>query len=290
VAPPLERADDRAKFATMVHHSPDVMIIFGDDLEMKYLSAAAGQFGWTLAELGSVFDVIHPDDRAQVTHELGRVFDGTSEPGRMVTFRVSTRSGEYRYLESRAIDLRDDPNVAGVVVNTRDVTERVLQSDRLAHAARHDYLTELPNRAFLLEQLVAALARSGRSGQPVLLCYLDLNDFKGVNDRFGHATGDQVLIGMAERIRGHVRAGDMASRFGGDEFVIFCETVNNEQEATDFMTRLQQTLDADYETTSGRVVCKVAIGHSFSHPDDTAETLLGRADADLYTKKARPSR
>lgn len=282
--------DKGVKFETMVRHSPDVMLVFGDNRKLKYLSAAAGQFGWVLSELESVFDVIHPDDRDRTMREFGRIFDGNSDPAQMVTFRVRTKSGEHRYLESRAIDLRNDPDVAGVVISTRDVTERVLQSDRLAHAARHDYLTDLPNRSFLIDQLGAALTRSQRTNQPVLLCFLDVNAFKSINDRFGHAIGDQVLIAIGERIRGTVRAGDMPARFGGDEFVIVCETVHNEAEASEFLQRLQSALDQPCDTSAGTIACTVTVGHAFSHYDDTPEILLARADTVLFERKPKGAR
>ncbi len=210
---------------------------------------------------------------------------GGGESTRSITFRALTKGGDWRYMEARAIDLRDDSTIAGVVVNTRDVTERVLDSDRLAHAARHDYLTQLPNRAYLLEHLTDALQRTQRSQQAILLCYLDMNDFKSINDDFGHATGDDVLVHAADRLRSSVRHGDIAARFGGDEFIVINERIHDMVDAEEFAGRLAEALSFEIEVDGRKVVSSVTVGFALSVLDDSTETLLGRADADLYQRK-----
>ena len=284
-----DTSNETANFERFARHSPDILVIFDADKNPRYFSPAADNFGSGGNDLNSVYETIHPDDRDRVLNELDRIYTYNAEPGQMITFRALTRLGEWRYLEARAVDLRHDPDVLGVVVNARDVTDRVLQSDRLAHAARHDHLTKLPNRGFLIDQLHAALARSQRGTKPILVCYLDLDGFKAVNDQYGHATGDQVLASIADRLSSSVRAGDVAGRFGGDEFVIVGESISTQAEADDFTQRLTHILAAPHATSVGLVPCTVTIGAALSQPGDTPDQVLLRADANLYERKRRRS-
>ena len=273
------------RFEQFAKHSPDIMVVFDANMRVRYISPAADKFGWLKGDLTSIFDAIHPDDREMARHELSRVYEQPNERHRTLTLRAVTKAGELRYLEARAVDLRHEPEVAGVLVNTRDVTDRVLQSNSLAHAARHDYLTKLPNRGYAIEQLTGALARSQRGSHPVLLCFLDLDGFKEVNDDYGHAAGDEVLISSAQRLQACVRPGDIASRFGGDEFVVVCESIHEQVDAEEFAARLSASMRIPHDTSGGPIFCSVTIGFALSVADDSPKSLLGRADAHLYERK-----
>ena len=119
-----------------------------------------------------------------------------------------------------ATNLLDDPRVMGIVGNYRDITERKALEEQLAHQASHDSLTNLANRTLFQNRLEHALARAQRHGVAVSILFLDLDDFKTINDTLGHSAGDAVLVAVADRLRARVRECDLAARLGGDEFAV----------------------------------------------------------------------
>ena len=116
-------------------------------------------------------------------------------------FRASRADGSWRTLEAIVKNLLDDPAVDGVVVNYRDITERKALEEQLRHQAFHDVLTGLANRSLFRDRLGHALARASRGGAPTAVLYLDLDDFKAVNDRLGHAEGDRLLVAVGQRLQ-----------------------------------------------------------------------------------------
>jgi len=133
-----------------------------------------------------------------------------------------------------------------------------------------------------LEEIVA---RTQRSGERIAVCYIDLDSFKPVNDRFGHAAGDSVLIETGERLDSIVRAGDVVARLGGDEFVLVCDPVNDSFEAGALATRALHALHRPHMVNGGEVCCGATIGVAMSQRGDTPEVLLSRADEALYKAK-----
>ena len=178
----------------------------------------------------------------------------------------------------------DDPAVNGIVANLRNVTERVEAAAHLAHQAMHDTLTQLPNRAMLLERLTRALSRPARSRPPCALLFLDLDRFKEINDSLGHAAGDQVLTVVAQRLVGAVRPGDSVARLGGDEFVVVAEDIRASNIAADLAERIRSRLAEPIDIADRKVTigCSIGIAISGNH---TPETLLQEADLALYQAK-----
>ena len=153
------------------------------------------------------------------------------------------------------------------------------------HQATHDPLTGLANRTLFLERLEAALTRpEGRAA--VLLC--DLDEFKVVNDSLGHRAGDEVLVGLAERLQSIVRADDTVARLGGDEFVVLFDNVASEDEALTLASRLAQAWAEPLETSDGTIFASASVGVTLStHRTESASTLLEQADAAMYRAKAQ---
>jgi diguanylate cyclase (GGDEF)-like protein len=155
-----------------------------------------------------------------------------------------------------------------------------------AHQARHDPLTALPNRALLVEQLQGELARATRRREPVLLLWLDLDDFKVVNDSLGHQAGDQLLLAVGERLRACLRPGDTPARMGGDEFTVLLADVPSLQEAIQVAERVGKELQAPFEVAGHQVVVHASIGIAESVPGHTTATeLLRNADIAMYEAK-----
>src|SRR4029079_17965796 len=131
--------------------------------------------------------------------------------------------GSVKPFEVQYTDLLDEEHIRGVVLNSRDVSERKAFEEQLAHQAFHDPVTKHTHRALFAERVRHAVARSRREHHSLAVLFLDLDDFKTINDSLGHAAGDQVLLEVGKRLSECVRASDTAARFGGDEFAVLLE-------------------------------------------------------------------
>ena len=170
----------------------------------------------------------------------------------------------------------------------RYAVERKRSEMALIHQALHDPLTGLPNRALFVDRLEQALVRHGRRPGLTGVLFLDLDRFKVVNDSLGHAAGDRVLIGIAERLRTLLRPCDTVARFGGDEFTVLCIDMVGEDEAFSIAERIQQALEAPFDLDGAGVVLTASIGIALASGDrEAATTVIRNADAAMYRAKER---
>jgi diguanylate cyclase (GGDEF)-like protein/PAS domain S-box-containing protein len=280
-------ANAQARFAALVEHSADAIVVEdGIDGHVVYaspgLSAILGIM--PAAAVGSsVWNVVHPDDLAKVDEKRSRLAAGL---GTVVNFDCRARhsDGSWRHIEVTTTNLVDDPAVHGVVNNLHDVSDRVEAAARLAHQAMHDSLTGLPNRALLLDRLDQALARAARSGRPCALLYLDLDQFKQINDTLGHVAGDKLLSRVAERLHDAIRPGDSVARFGGDEFVVLAEDIDEPSAAVTIAKRAQASIAQPVFIQDRMVSVHCSVGIALSDRQ-AAEALLQEADMALYRSK-----
>jgi diguanylate cyclase (GGDEF)-like protein len=178
-----------------------------------------------------------------------------------------------------------------VLRSVRYAMERKRTQVELAHRALHDSLTGLPNRALLIDRMELALARGERSGKPPALLFLDLDRFKIVNDSLGHDAGDRLLCLAAERLRGLIRPSDTVARFGGDEFMVLCDEVQEEREAIVVAERLSGGLAEPFRLEDRELYVGASIGIAFGAEGGcTAETLIRDADQAMYRAKQRGTR
>jgi diguanylate cyclase (GGDEF)-like protein/PAS domain S-box-containing protein len=172
----------------------------------------------------------------------------------------------------------------------RDISERKVFEAQLEHAATHDPLTGLPNRTLLLDRLTMALARARRHHSSLAVLFLDLDQFKVINDSHGHSLGDELLIAIAQRIAAALHPDDTVARFGGDEFVVLCEDLHDENEAVMIAKRLLASLEGVFDIDGTEIFVGASIGISHLRPGDeqaTPESLLREADAAMYRAKDR---
>jgi diguanylate cyclase (GGDEF)-like protein len=186
-------------------------------------------------------------------------------------------------VQSIHTNLLDDPDVRAVVVTTRDVTAQKQLEAQLQHNAFHDTLTGLANRALFADRLDHALARTDRLAAPVAVLFVDLDDFKAVNDGSGHTAGDELLVAVARRLRETLRPSDTIARLGGDEFAVLIEDAAEPGRPAVAAERLLAALAEPFDGT--RITASVGIATGAAGQHDAAE-LLRHADVAMYAAKA----
>lgn len=185
------------------------------------------------------------------------------------------------WLHHQLVPLED-----GVALITRDVTERVVHEASLHSMARLDALTGLPNRRAFEEALIKAHARCRRAASPLALVAIDLDGFKAVNDRLGHAAGDAVLVEVARRLQALLRNVDTVCRLGGDEFAVIVENVGAEADLAEVCRRIQRALSSEFRWNDADATTTPSIGCAVHRIDDEVAELMARADAAMYRAKA----
>ena len=230
--------------------------------------------------LGEGFmEFVHPEDRASL-----RTTYAEGEPPSEMVFRMTNRFGESRRLEAYITDLRDDRLIRGVVLNARDITERVQLEEELTRQAFHDGLTNLANRALFRDRLDQALARAERSGGPLTVLLIDLDGFKQVNDTLGHDEGDRLLQQVAERFAEASRSGDTLARLGGDEFAMLLEDAS-ERVAIAVARRLLDRLSDPMSVAGHEMTLGASIGIVAHTGRGLSEDLIRHADVAMYAAK-----
>ncbi|HQY33554.1 diguanylate cyclase [Actinotalea sp.] len=246
---------------------------------LSYLSPSVERItGWSPADFGDdlahLVTVLDTDSRSVARGALA----GATLPDRF-DVRMRRADGTGLVLELQVVAL--DDGVQGV---GRDVTEMRRLQDDLATLALRDPLTGLANRRLFDILLSSALARVQRSTTPLVVTYVDLDDFKSVNDTYGHAAGDAVLVETARRLKATVRGADIVARLGGDEFVVAQETDADGAEAT--AHRIGEALEPAYELPDGTLVtCTASLGIAESRLHPVGASLLAAADAAMYAAK-----
>ena len=282
-----ERAAREARFRSLVQHSSDVITVVDANGVVRYMSPAVEQvLGWSAdSALGKrLVDLVHEDDTAAV---VALLTDAGRETGATATaiLRVRHAGSDWRHLETVGTGLLDDPTIRGIVLNTRDVSERTCLEAELTHQAYHDPLTGLVNRGRFRALVEQALMRAGTERSTVAVLYLDLDGFKNVNDSLGHSDGDQMLIETGARLLNATRGGDAVARLGGDEFALLLERVANDSDAIIIADRVMNAMRRPFKLRGGEIVGGATIGIARGDATSTADELLRNADVAMYVGK-----
>ena len=210
-------------------------------------------------------------------HEIGaQLRDGQRD-------RWIVAPGQHR---ARSTTTADQQALEAMVAVSSDAFARLRLTEDMTHLARHDLLTNLPNRGLLLDRVEHALQMSRRRGNRIALLFVDLDGFKPVNDRFGHAAGDAVLIDVAQRLSECVRQSDTVARLGGDEFALLLEDVNPPEVST-ACDRILASLSRGAHVAGHQLALSASVGVAFGDSSETAESMLRNADLAMYEAKAR---
>jgi diguanylate cyclase (GGDEF)-like protein/PAS domain S-box-containing protein len=277
------------RFAALVQHSSDLVTVVDRRGTVLYQSQSSQPLlGFDADTMvgRSLTDFLTPASAADLTAVLRGV---AGDADRVQTVHSTWRhaSGRECQMEVTLTNLLANPAVGGLVLNTRDVTDRISLERQLTHQAFTDSLTDLPNRALFKDRLQHALARRADSSPPMAVYFLDLDGFKGVNDTLGHSAGDDLLVEVAARLRSAVRPSDTVARFGGDEFAILVEDLPTSEDDTALAQRICDAIEAPILLGGEEVHVSASIG--IAHRDDCsvdAEQMLRNADLAMYQAKA----
>ena len=216
------------RFRSLIQHASDVVLICTSAGNITYQSPAA-KSAWGYSDEGLLnqslgVGLVHPDDQPALRDLLQQ---SEASPGttRSTGLRLHDAAGAWRFVEFILTNLLHEPSVEGLVATARDITQRKAFEEQLMSQAFHDSLTGLPNRALLRDRLTQALARASRHQGNVAVLFIDLDNFKLVNDSLGHQVGDGLLAEAAKRLQESVRDENTVARLGGDEFVVLLDIV-----------------------------------------------------------------
>ncbi|MGQ0432081.1 MAG: putative bifunctional diguanylate cyclase/phosphodiesterase [Microthrixaceae bacterium] len=285
--------DDRsaARFQQIVRHSSDPVLIIGRDGRVRYQTPSVVRLlGYLTVDLdGAVLDgIVHPGDVGHVGNFLDQLLHSPPDSVRTLEAQLLRADDSPVHAEIVGVNLLDNPDVGGVVLTIRDASGRRILEDQLRHQAFHDPLTGLSNRALFADRVEHALDRVRRDDSPTpAVAFIDLDDFKLVNDSLGHSAGDQLLRVVADRLRACLRSGDTPARLGGDEFAVLLEDAPDVAAILEVAERILDALDAPVVIEGHEVYARASIGIATRHDASTTfDELLRNADLAMYAAKA----
>jgi diguanylate cyclase (GGDEF)-like protein/PAS domain S-box-containing protein len=277
------------RFQALVQHSSEVVILVNRNGLVEYVSESMARvFGYGEADLRGrlLSDIFYLDAGTRLREGLA---EAAQRPYGVLELELPLqhRDGQQCTAQITITNLLDNPSVAGLVLNTRDISERRQLEDQLSHQAFHDNLTSLANRALFKDRVEHALKRTLRQTPSVAVLFLDLDGFKEVNDSLGHAAGDRLLIQVAQRLAASVRPGDTIARFGGDEFAVLIEDASDDLELARVAERILEDLRQPFFINDRELHVRGSMGIARMDPDvDEVDQLLRNADLAMYRAKA----
>lgn len=277
------------RFHAMVTHAPGLILLVDSAGRIIRCSPAVDRFLGVDADTlvgRAIFEIMHPDTLARAASVFNQVLSQPGEPVQIDDFRLSHGSGGALWCEAIATNLLHDDDVAAIVFNAHDVTERRMAEQRLELAATSDALTGLANRRRLETKLHDLFSSPGRDDVPVGLAMVDLDEFKLVNDAMGHDIGDAVLRVIASRLEGVISGRGSVARVGGDEFAVVLEEVRLDDELDRLADAMHESLRTPINVGDHDVYVRGSVGTSSGTTARAdAASLLRSADLALYRAK-----
>jgi diguanylate cyclase (GGDEF)-like protein/PAS domain S-box-containing protein len=280
-------ANDEA-FRALVQHSQDIITVHDGQGVTRYESPSASRVLGSSpgALVGRIpFDSIHPKDVTGAREAFAKLLEG-ERPKAPVEFRFRHAKGHWIHLEALGTNLLDHPGIRGVVITSRDVSERHKAEKGAQYLSQHDGLTGLPNRVLMQDRLHQAISQARRAGGQVALMFIDLDRFKTVNDSFGRVIGDTLLRQVAQRLTTCLRDTDTIARLGGDEFTIMLPDAGNAQVVGEVAQRVLSELSRPFNDGEQELYVSASIGISlFPRDGSDPDELVKHADRAMYSAK-----
>ena len=275
------------QYRLLAENASDIVVYTNLDSVIEWASPSITLLlGWESADiLGTpITNLVHPEDLEERASALAINAFGIQSS---FEARYRTNEGSYLWLSVISRPICDEQGQTIALVSaSRDITEQREAQAKLEYLAFHDSLTGLHNRAWILDILPMDLGAVQRTGASVALLFIDLDQFKVINDSLGHAAGDEMLVNIAERIVSLLRPQDRVVRSGGDSFMVVLPDIRDPLEAEHVAERLSATISAEQEIQGRRTVMTVSTGIAISRPTSTPETLLREADSAMFRAKS----
>jgi diguanylate cyclase (GGDEF)-like protein/PAS domain S-box-containing protein len=285
------RQRSEAYFRALVQDASDAIVMVDDDGTVKYATPSTVAIFGDVAAVGRRFwDLVAKEDRDDLAHTFTRLREHARFGPRVVEERITRLDGRIVHIQARCSDLRADPNVAGLVFTLRDVTGQHQLEEELKHRAFHDALTGLPNRLLFQDRIAQQVATAKRTGRITGVLFIDLDDFKIVNDSKGHSIGDELLVAAAGRLAALVRESDTAARLGGDEFAVLVGNAESIAAVETTAERIVEAFREPFALPTGLVTVTVTVGVGTTADSTDTDELLKHADLALYAAKAAGKR
>lgn len=282
-------AQRELRFRSLVQNTTDVILICTADGHLTYHSPAAEvEWGYGPNDLQGrpLEDLIHADDRIAY-RELWTSLLGAPSKTCKTELQIKKADDSFRYVSLVLSNRLEEPSVAGIVATAQDITDHKAFEELLSQQAFYDSLTGLPNRALFRDRLEQALSRGARRHGRVGLLFLDLDNFKQINDSFGHGVGDELLKHVAARLKETIHSDNTIARLGGDEFVVLIEFVAADSDATQIAERIAESIKAPFSCNDHSFVMSASIGLTISDAGHTNwDSMLRDADIAMYRAKS----
>jgi diguanylate cyclase (GGDEF)-like protein/PAS domain S-box-containing protein len=281
-------SDSEDRFRSLVLNTTDVIVTLTADGAIEYHSPSAERiWGYAPDDLQSanVMELVHEDDQ-DVAISLFEESLARPRLGIAAELRIRLADNSWRHFDVVATNLLRDPRVVGIVATFRDITERKELEETLTYQASHDALTALPNRTLFVERVERALRRSQLQESPIAVMFVDVDNFKVVNDSLGHQAGDHLLVSVADRIQLCLRREDTLARLSGDEFAVLVEDVGSTNDAYLLGRRIQDQMRSPFSVGDQEVFASLSVGIVVNGPTHITPTDLLR-DADLAMYRAK---
>lgn len=277
-------------FQSLIENATDVIMVLDIKGTIHYVSPSVERIlHYTPSALvqRTIYHFIHSDETTVARYALGMALQSPGKPQNLGEYRFCMQDGTWKVFEVIATSLLDNPTVQGIVVNCHDITERKAAEERLQRMALYDALTGLPNRAFLMERLQQMLEHLQKQPDYLFaMLFLDMDNFKVVNDSLGHLVGDEFLKEITFRLRECVRAEDMVARLGGDEFTILLDSIKHAADAIEIADRIKAALARPFLLDTHEIIATASIGIALgSMGYQHAQDLLRDADTAMYHAK-----
>jgi diguanylate cyclase (GGDEF)-like protein/PAS domain S-box-containing protein len=278
-----------SRFKALIQHASDIVTIVDASWTISFVSPSATRtLGYSASELVGVsfLGLLHAEETVDAARRLRECL---LDPARVMTARWRLRRHDGTHIETDTIctNLMFDENIRGLVLTTRDVSERCSLEAQLRHQAFHDPLTGLANRALFQDRVQHALSRRRGELESLGVVFVDIDNFKTVNDSLGHSMGDLLLRSAAQRLVSCLRAFDTAARLGGDEFAVLIDDSQRSEDVPQVADRITKAFLDPFVLDGREVLATASVGVALAMPDQSAEDLLRNADLAMYLAKSR---
>lgn len=281
--------DMQQEYQLLAEYSTDLITKYRGDGYCTYASpSVCNVLGYDADDLigNHVFHFFHPDDLKSKRRIFTKFTDSSTKD--VICYRVRTKDERYIWLETSTtvITHHQSDEIIEIIAVSRDITERKETEERLLYLANYDSLTGLPNRALFRDRLKRSVVRAQRNSTQVALLFIDLDRFKTINDSLGHHAGDQLLRGVARRLKQFARQGDTIARLGGDEFTVILEGINDSEDAVIVAEKILELMTPPFTLDGHKIVVTPSIGITlFPNDADDMKSLLKNADTAMYRSK-----